>query len=369
MTQTNSNPINQADVTLWGITIGSVSWDPKQQVGFFSYARDFLQSGIELSPIQMPLSTEIYNFPALNKNTYKGLPGLLADALPDKFGNLLINQWLQQQGRDPKGFSPVERLCYIGTRGMGGLEFIPSIRRDHEKAVDLQVGALVKLANQVLSNQSGLNTQLTNHDDAQNELNLRNIISVGTSAGGARAKAVIAWNKKTQQVKSGQVKCPEGFEHYLLKFDGISNNRDKELCDPQGFGRTEYAYYRMALAAGINMSECQLLEENGRAHFMTQRFDRLSSSKKLHMQSLCAIAHFDFNIAGAYSYEQAMQVMKQLDLINLQTALEQQYRRMVFNVIARNQDDHTKNIAFLNRLVDDCINGILRTYLYRSLSH
>ena len=242
----------------------------------------------------------------------------------------------------------MERLCYIGTRGMGGLEFIPSINQNYEKAAeDLQLYELVKLANQVLSTQSHLKANLVDGDDTQNEINLQSIISVGTSAGGARAKAVIAWNKETRQVKSGQVKCPPGFEYYLLKFDGISNNRDKELCDPQGFGRTEFAYYEMALAAGINMSESRLLEENGRAHFMTKRFDRLETGKKLHMQSLCAIAHYDFNMAGAYSYEQAMQIMKQLDLLNLQPALEQQYRRMVFNIISRNQDDHTKNIAFL----------------------
>ena len=348
MAKSTPHSINQADVLLWGTVIGSVAWDSERETGFFSYAPKFLRSGIQLSPIQMPLSEEIYSFPALNKNTYKGLPGLLADALPDKFGNLLINQWLQQQGRNPKQFSPVERLCYIGTRGMGGLEFIPSINQNYEKAAeDLQLYELVKLANQVLSTQSHLKANLVDSDDTQNEINLQSIISVGTSAGGARAKAVIAWNKETRQVKSGQVKCPPGFEYYLLKFDGISNNRDKELCDPQGFGRTEFAYYEMALAAGINMSESRLLEENGRAHFMTKRFDRLETGKKLHMQSLCAIAHYDFNMAGAYSYEQAMQIMKQLDLLNLQPALEQQYRRMVFNIISRNQDDHTKNIAFL----------------------
>ena len=342
-----SLPVNQADVQLWGTKIGSVSWDVEREVGFFSYDKQFLKSGIQLSPIQMPLSEEVYSFPALNRNTYKGLPGLLADALPDKFGNLLINQWLQQQGRDPKTFSPVERLCYIGQRGMGGLEFMPSISGNYEDVTNIQVDKLVGLANRVLSIQDKLDVNLSVDNDELSEKNLRSIISVGTSAGGARAKAVIAWNKKSNQVMSGQLPCSEGFEYYLLKFDGVAKNSDKELCDPLGFGRTEYAYYLMAQEAAINMSECRLLEENGRAHFMTKRFDRLASGKKLHMQSLCAIAHYDFNMAGAYSYEQAMQVMKQMNLVNLQPSLEQQYRRMVFNIVARNQDDHTKNIAFL----------------------
>ncbi|MBV1880996.1 MAG: type II toxin-antitoxin system HipA family toxin [Pseudomonadales bacterium] len=342
-----THQVNQADVQLWGTKIGSVSWDIQREIGFFSYDKPFLKSGIQLSPIQMPLSEEVYSFPALNRNTYKGIPGLLADALPDKFGNLLINQWLQQQGRDPKTFSPVERLCYMGKRGMGGLEFTPSISGHYEDVTHIQVDKLVSLANRVLSLQDKLDVGLFADKGGLSEKNLRSIISVGTSAGGARAKAVIAWDKKTNQVMSGQLPHTEGFEYYLLKFDGVAHNKDKELCDPLGFGRTEYAYYLMAREAAIDMNECRLLEENGRAHFMTKRFDRLDSGGKLHMQSLCAIAHYDFNMAGAYSYEQAMQVMKKMDIVDLQASLEQQYRRMIFNIAARNQDDHTKNIAFL----------------------
>lgn len=341
--------ISVAEVRLWGVTIGAVQWDAQRQLGFFEYAKPFLRSGIQLSPLHMPLGAGVFSFPALNKASYKGLPGMLADSLPDKFGNLLIDQWLVSQNREPGSFNPVERLLYMGIRGMGALEYLPETPRTRISDQPLEITELVDLANRALAQKDSLAAKFghTASDAGVEAQALQQIISVGTSAGGARAKAVIAWNQATQEVRSGQLDCPEGFEHYLLKFDGVQGNRDKELNDPQGFTRIEYAYSLMVKAAGIEMMPCCLLEENGRAHFLTQRFDRIGGKDKLHMQTLCGVAHFDFNMAGAYSYEQAFRVMRQMGLQDLHLALEQQFRRMVFNVMARNQDDHTKNIAFL----------------------
>lgn len=328
-----------AEVKLWGRTIGAVSLDDRGHVAAFEYTPEFMKSGIEVSPIVMPLSSLVYSFPELPRITFHGLPGLLADSLPDKFGNALIDAWLATQGRSPESLNAVERLCYTGARGMGALEFHP-IKGPKEKASrKIEVDALVKLASEVLNQRNSLET---NFDDADA---LRDILRVGTSAGGARAKAVIAWNRKTNEVKSGQGKVGDGFEYWLLKFDGVMGNRDKELADPQGYGAIEYAYYLMALEAGIQMSECRLLEENGRRHFMTKRFDRLENGEKVHMLSLSGLAHFDFNNAGAYGYEQAMLIMRQLELPT--SAIEEMFRRMAFNILARNQDDHVKNIAFL----------------------
>lgn len=328
-----------AEVRLWGRNIGAISLEDGNDVAAFEYAPEFVGSGIEVSPIVMPLNSSIYMFPELPRATFHGLPGLLADSLPDKFGNALIDAWLSTQGRSPASFNAVERLCYTGSRGMGALEFVPSIGPKDKASRKIEVDSLVKLASEVLSQRSDLNTTFDDPDS------LRDILRVGTSAGGARAKAVIAWNRRTNEVKSGQGKTGEGFEYWLLKFDGVTGNRDKELTDPQGYGAIEYAYYLMALEAGINMSECRLLEENGRRHFMTRRFDRLDNGEKLHMLSLSGLAHFDFNNAGAYSYEQAMLIIRQLGLPAL--AIEEMFRRMTFNIIARNQDDHVKNIAFL----------------------
>ncbi len=331
-----------AEVQLWGRTIGAVSMDDGRDVAAFQYDAEFAESGIELSPLMMPLSTRVYTFPALARETFHGLPGLLADSLPDRFGSLLIDAWLATQGRTPGSFGAVERLCYVGTRGMGALEYKPARGPRPRKATAIDIDALVRLANDVLSNRSELRVHL---DDDGSEAALRDILLVGTSAGGARAKAVVAWNRNTNEVRSGQIAAGQGFEYWLLKFDGVTNNRDKELNDPLGYGAIEYAYWMMARAAGITMSECRLLEENGRRHFMTRRFDRLDAGEKLHMLSLCAMAHFDFNQAGAYAYEQALLTIRQLGLP--MAAIEEQYRRMVFNILARNQDDHVKNIAFL----------------------
>jgi serine/threonine-protein kinase HipA len=331
-----------AEVKLWGRTIGAVSLEDGDDVAAFEYDTAFAQSGIEISPITMPLSKRIYTFPELSRKTFYGLPGLLADSLPDKFGNALIDTWLASQGRTPESFNAVERLCYTGRRGMGALEFAPAIGPETRKATRIKIDKLVELASEILTHRNNFNVSLA---DESKEQALTGILQVGTSAGGARAKAVIAWNPSTNEVRSGQVAAGKGFEYWVLKFDGVSGNKDKELEDPKGYGAIEYAYSRMAKDAGITMSECRLFQENGRRHFMSRRFDRLAAGEKLHMQSLCALAHYDYNVAGAYSYEQALLVMRRLELP--MSSIEEQFRRMAFNVIARNQDDHVKNIAFL----------------------
>ena len=331
-----------AAVKIWGTTIGAVALDGPGETARFEYEPDFRRSGIELSPVVMPLGDRVYAFPGLPRESFHGLPGMLADSLPDRFGNALIDVWLATQGRTPASFDAVERLCYTGARGMGALEFVPVVGPRATASRTLRVDKLVELASEVLRNRGDLRVSFA---DESKEEALGDILRVGTSAGGARAKAILAWNPETHEVRSGQIRAGDGFEYWILKFDGVSGNRDKELEDPQGYGSIEYAYHRMASAAGVTMSECRVLEENGRRHFMTKRFDRRSDGDKLHMQSLCGIAHYDFNAAGAYSYEQAMLVMRQLGLS--MDAIEQQFRRMVFNIVARNQDDHTKNIAFL----------------------
>jgi serine/threonine-protein kinase HipA len=331
-----------ARVRLWGRTIGAISMEEGRDHAVFQYDPAFAASGIEISPLTMPLSERLHAFPELPRNTFHGLPGLLADSLPDKFGHALINAWLATQGRSPDSFSAVERLCYTGTRGMGALEFAPELGPRPRQATMIEIDALVRLASEVLTHREELQGSFHDADRAKA---LQDILRVGTSAGGARAKAVIAWNRETNEVRSGQIAAGDGFEYWLLKFDGVAGNKDKEMDDPKGYGAIEYAYHLMAKAAGITMSESRLLEENGRRHFMTRRFDRTGGGEKLHMQSLCALAHFDFNQAGAYAYEQAMLTIRQFQLP--MTATEEQFRRMVFNIVARNQDDHVKNIAFL----------------------
>ncbi len=330
-----------AMVNLWGRTIGAVSLDDNTATATFEYDSAFTSSGIEVAPLMMPLTGRLYSFPSLRQETFHGLPGLLADSLPDRFGNALIDAWLARFGRMPESFNAVERLCYTGSRGMGALEYEPATRLDSAEFSRIEVDKLVALASEVLSHRNNLQGWF--HEEGKNTV-LRDILRVGTSAGGARAKAVIAWNPKTNEVRSGQVKTGSGFEYWLMKFDGVSGNKDKELEDPKGYGAIEHAYYRMAVDAGIAMSPCRLFEENGRRHFMTKRFDRLEGGGKLHMQSLCGMAHYDFNQAGAYGYEQALQVIRRLGLP--MAAIEEQFRRMVFNIVARNLDDHVKNIAF-----------------------
>lgn len=331
-----------ARVILWGSDIGAVTWLAERGIGVFQYTPEFSQSGIEVAPLMMPLTDAPYEFPSLSRETFKGLPGLLADSLPDKFGSTLINAWLSRRGRDPGSFTPVERLCYTGTRGMGALEFKPLMNDAPTASRTIEIAALVELANRVLDDRIALEGRLGGVDDQQA---IEDILRVGTSAGGARAKAVLAWNPETGEFRSGQAPADRGFSHWLMKFDGVNGNRDREVADPQGFGRIEYAYYLMARDAGIDMEACRLHEEGGRAHFMTKRFDRTDAGTKLHMQSLGALMHYDFNIAGGYAYEQALQAIRRLGLP--MADIEQQVRRAFFNVIARNQDDHVKNIAFL----------------------
>jgi serine/threonine-protein kinase HipA len=327
---------------MWGRTIGAVSMaDPGTHAGF-QYDPAFAQSGIEISPIAMPLGRQVYTFPALPIGTFHGLPGLLADSLPDRFGQALIDAWLATEGRTPDSFNAVERLCYVGTRGMGALEFAPSTGPRARRAGAIHVDALVQLASEVLNRRPDLSTTFAEPRRAQA---MKDILRVGTSAGGARAKAVITWNPATNEVRSGQMAAGPGFEHWLLKLDGVTGNKDKESDDPSGYGAIEFAYSLMARAAGITMTECRLMPEGGRRHFMTRRFDRLPGGGKLHMQSLGALAHFDYNVPGAYSYEQALLTIRRLGLPA--DSVEELFRRMAFNVVARNQDDHVKNIAFL----------------------
>ena len=331
-----------ARVLLWGREIGAVTWLIERELAVFQYTPEFTGSNIQVAPLTMPLQEAPYEFPALARETFHGLPGLLADSLPDKFGNRLIDAWLATQGRPPGSLNPVERLCYIGSRGMGALEFKPAIKEAPSKTHKIEIDALVDLANRVLDERISLEGKCAGQDDQRA---IEDILRVGTSAGGARAKAVLAWNPHTGEFRSGQAPVGKGFSHWLMKFDGVHGNRDRELADPQGFGRIEYAYSLMAHDAGIIMQECRLHEEGGRAHFMTKRFDRRENGEKLHMQSLGAMRHYDFNQAGAYAYEQAIETIQ---LVSLPMEdIEQQVRRTCFNVLARNHDDHVKNIAFL----------------------
>ncbi len=329
--------ITYADIYLWGQHAATVAWNENYQAGSFEYTPDFANGILDISPLTMPIKQrQVYLFPSLSKDTFIGLPGLLADALPDAFGKALLDRWLTSVGRTFA--NPVERLCYQGKRSMGALEFVPA--RDHylEQGTKLEIDSLVEVAREVLDEKKKLDVNI--NEDAKEAI--ANIIRVGTSAGGQRAKAVIAFNEATGEVRSGQIEVPAGFNHWLIKLDGVTN---AELGDPKHYGQIEYVYYLMAREAGINMSECRLLEENGRAHFMTRRFDRIHGNEKVHMQTLCGIAHYDYKMLHAYSYEQTFQVMRRLRLPYSQA--EEMYRRMVFNVIARNQDDHTKNISFL----------------------
>ena len=334
--------IDTARVILWGRDIGAVTWVADRGLGVFQYTPDFSRSGIEVAPMTMPLADAPYEFPSLSRETFQGLPGMLADSLPDKFGNTLIDAWLSTLGRSPGSFTPVERLCYTGAHGMGALEFLPLINEAPSSARRVEIDALVALSNRVLDERVALEGKLVGEDDRRA---IEDILRVGTSAGGARAKAVIAWNPETGEFRSGQTPSSDGFSPWLMKFDGVHGNKDRELADPMGFGRIEYAYHLMAREAGIEMEDCRLHEEGGRAHFMTRRFDREPRGGKLHMQSLGAMMHFDFNVAGAYAYEQAMRTIRHLELPA--EDIEQQVRRAFFNVLARNQDDHVKNIAFL----------------------
>ena len=329
--------VNLAKVYIWGEYAGAVLWNENTGSATFEYEPSFARKGWDLSPLMMPINeNRAHSFRDLSKDTFMGLPGLLADALPDAYGKALLDRWLASLGREFA--NPVERLCYQSKRSMGALEFVPAKDDYLDESSAIEISSLVQIAAEVLSDKTDLKTNLK--EDTKEAL--INIIKVSTSAGGQRAKAVIAYNDTTGDVRSGQLEAAEGFNHWLLKLDGVTN---AALGDPQHYGKIEYAYYKMALKAGIEMTECRLLEENGRSHFMTKRFDRMGGFEKIHMQTLCGIAHYDYKMLHAYSYEQAFQVMRRLRLPYGQA--EQMFKRMVFNVIARNQDDHTKNISFL----------------------
>lgn len=329
-----------AEVYLWGTRIGVVAQENVSDIPKFNYDTNFLKSGIQVSPIAMPLSEQIFTFPALNKESFHGLPGLLSDSLPDRYGTKLIERYLAEQGRSIKELTAVERLCYTGKRGMGALEYVPAKYYMGIKDSSINIDALVRLASDILSEKKAV------HLSGDEQL-MQQIINVGTSAGGARAKAIIAWNEETNDIRSGQISAGDGYAYWLIKFDGVSNNKDHgDKEDGPSYTRIEYAYHLMAKAAGIDMSECRLYRENGRYHFMTKRFDREGENgAKIHMQSLGAIAHYDYNAPGVYGYEQAADILYRLG--SSQKDVERLYRRMVFNVMARNQDDHVKNIAFL----------------------
>lgn len=332
------NNVNTVRVKMWGTIVGYLHQEDNGIVGF-QYDEDFLKSGIEISPVKMPLSTITYTFPVLPEITYHGLPGMVADSLPDRFGNIVISRYLESQGRSADSLSVIEKLCYTGKRGMGALEYEPSQEiTTINEAVDLD--ALTKLASEILSEKEQIHIEKNDNMMAQ-------LMECGSSVGGARAKTLIAWNPNTNDVRSGQVDAGQGYEYWLLKFDNIKNNRDKDVqADDGEYTKVEYAYYLMALDADIKMSECKLYKENGSAHFMTKRFDRKDKKgEKVHMQSLCALAHMDFNSPRIYSYEEAFLVMKQLNLPY--SDFLQLFKRMVFNEYAKNYDDHTKNISFL----------------------
>lgn len=337
--------MNTAYVKIWGELVGAVAWDEANGYATFEYTRTFSNKGWDLAPLQMPVTSNqrIFSFPGLRKkadvmlDTFKGLPGLLADVLPDRYGNELINLWLAQQGRAPDSMNPVETLCFIGERGMGALEFEPATLNESKRAFAVEIDSIVDIAKKILSNKEAFKANLQKEEEKA----VLEILRIGTSAGGARPKAVIAYNQKTGEVRSGQTNASKGFEHWLIKLDGVS---DTQLGSSYGYGRVEMAYYNMAVACGIEMMPSALLEENSRAHFMTKRFDREAGSVKHHIQSFCALKHYDYNLVNSFSYEQLFQTMRELNLPY--PAAEQLFRRMVFNVMARNCDDHTKNFAF-----------------------
>lgn len=332
--------INNAFINIWGKRVGAIAWDQDTKLATFEYAPAFLNNDWELAPLKMPKQEgrTIFSFPELSgTTTFKGLPGLLADILPDKYGNALINTWLAQQGRAVDSMNPVEMLCFIGRRGMGALEFEPVQPKGTNRATKIELDSLISIIKQILSTRQDFETDMSKDEQKA----LMAILKVGTSAGGARAKAVIAYNETTGEVRSGQADAPDGFKHWLLKFDGIE---DSQLGASSGYGRVEMAYHLMAVDCGIAMTECRVLEENGRAHFMTRRFDRLDGQGKIHMQTWCALSHLDYQNVNTFAYEQLFQTMRTLRLPYPEA--EQLFRRMVFNVLARNCDDHTKNFAF-----------------------
>lgn len=329
--------VDVAKVNMFGMPIGTFRWDERYEVAQFEYDSSFIGQRIEPSPIMMPVREgRVYSFAGLNRETFMGLPGMLADSLPDTYGRALFDRWLALTGHTSS--NPVETLCFLGKRCMGALEFEPAIDVTYDPNQRFEIESLVEVARDALNEKTSFGVNLTDDTKAA----IAEILRLGTSAGGQRAKAIIAYNKMTGDVRSGQVEAPDGFDYYLIKLDGVSANAG--FRETENYGRLEYSFYKLATTCGIEMTDCSLIEENGRAHFLTKRFDR-ENGKKVHMQTLCALGHYDFRLLRGYSYEQAFNVMRLLRLPY--SAAREMFRRMVFNVVVRNQDDHTKNISFL----------------------
>ena len=327
-----------AEIYLWGTRVGIIHQDLDKPYASFEYDERFLNSNIEISPIMMPLSNIVYEFPALSGEPFFGMPGLVVDSLPDTFGNKVIEQWLASQHKSITDFTAIDRLCYMGKRGMGALEYVPASSEISDINESINVSEMVKFASDVLNKRDSI-TQ-----NAEEALTYSQLVQVGSSAGGARAKALIAWNEKTNEIKSGQLSLDKDFDYWLMKFDNVSKNGDHGLEDVPEYTLIEYAYYKMALAAGIQMNECRIYSNAGENHFMTKRFDRVEG-KKIHMQSLGAMAHISYKEPRLCSYEMAAAYMREMQLPMID--IEQFFSRMVFNCIAVNQDDHVKNISFL----------------------
>lgn len=329
--------VDIARVNLYGQPVGTFRWDNNRQLAHFEYADSFIGKGLEPSPILMPVRQgRVYSFSDIGRETFKGLPGMLADSLPDTYGRALFDRWLALTGRSSG--NAVETLCYLGKRCMGALEFEPAMDAPYSPDVRIELDSLVEVASEALSEKEEFGANLEEDKKAP----IAEIVRLGTSAGGQRAKAIIAYNPSTGEVRSGQIEAPEGFDYYLIKLDGVT--AEAGFRETQNFGRLEYSFYRIVKECGIEMSDCSLIKENGRAHFLTKRFDR-QNGEKIHMQTLCGIAHYDYRNPRSYSYEQAFNVMRALRLPYSQA--QEMYRRLVFNVVIRNQDDHTKNISFL----------------------
>ncbi|GHS86596.1 toxin HipA [Bacteroidia bacterium] len=329
------------NVVLWGKEVAAVVWDAEKGYATIEFYESFAKRNLNIAPLMMPMEDllrgdSIFSFPAHKGKTFKGLPGMLADSLPDEYGNSVIDEWFASR-QMTVSVTPLDRLCYVGKRGMGALEYEPAnADKDLNESSRIEIEQLAKLAKKVFNHRKNFQTSLQHKNKA-----IFDILKVGTSAGGAKPKAIIAFNETTKELRSGQVKAPDGFTYWLLKFDGVEDNKLKD--NPVGTGKIEYAYYKMATKCGVEMTECRLLPEGNHAHFMTKRFDRTDGGEKLHTQTLCAMAHFDRD--ERYSYEQSFQIMRKLHLPY--PAMEQMYRRMVFNVVARNHDDHTKNHSFI----------------------
>ncbi|HAS8437231.1 type II toxin-antitoxin system HipA family toxin [Vibrio vulnificus] len=333
-------------ITYQGDLVGAVSFDTEKGLGSFEYDPSFVKKGVELSPIKMPLSNRIYRFTELDFNTFKGLPGLIADSLPDDFGNAVLNAWVASQGRSPSDITPLQRLQYTGKRGMGALEYAPATKlRSLNASQQVEIQSLVSIAQEILDSRGNFEVELKQNGQDDREA-MMSLLSVGMSAGGARPKAVLAFNEDFTQVRSGQTNVPSGFTHYLMKFDGVSehNKNQETFGDPLGYGAMEFVYHLMANKCGIDMMPCRLLHEGNRRHFITQRFDRIKNSK-VHVQTLNGLAHIDYKNPGSFSYAELFGIARQLKLSAVDA--EQLFKRMTFNIIARNHDDHSKNFAFM----------------------